>query len=87
MMVMYAGRCVESGITSEILDRPMHPYTAGLLESHPSRGLKPIPFGDRDILPGECAFANRCRLSCPDCTNELFVYGNREVRCHRVGDD
>ena len=86
MMVMYGGRCVESGVTREILENPMHPYTVGLLESHPSRGLKPIPFGTRAVGPEECSFANRCVHACPECTNQCFTYGNREVRCHRIGD-
>lgn len=36
VMVMYAGRVVESGTVKDIFDRPMHPYTLGLLASIPS---------------------------------------------------
>jgi len=35
--VMYAGRIVESGAVDDLLDRPMHPYTRGLLDSIPNR--------------------------------------------------
>ena len=86
MMVMYGGRCVEYGDSRDILNDPLHPYTRGLLDSDPSRGLRPIPFPSRDLMPGECVFANRCAYSCEGCTNDVFTYKGREVRCHRVGD-
>lgn len=86
IMVMYGGRCVESGATQDILDNPLHPYTKGLLESDPSRGLKPIPFATRDLRPGECAFGNRCPYSEDGCSNDLFEVEGREVRCHRARD-
>ena len=34
---MYAGRIVEHGPVDEVLDRPLHPYTRGLIGSVPSR--------------------------------------------------
>ena len=37
---MYAGRIVESGAVDDVLDRPMHPYTAGLIGSVPSRNKR-----------------------------------------------
>ena len=37
ILVMYAGRIVEEGPTAAVLRKPRHPYTAGLLESLPSR--------------------------------------------------
>ena len=35
VIVMYAGKVVESGTTEEVLVRPRHPYTWGLLQSQP----------------------------------------------------
>ena len=85
VMVMYGGRCIESGTVSEILEHPMHPYTKGLMDSEPSKGLKAIPFASRDIVDGECSFANRCAYADKGCSNDCFRYGDREVRCHRAG--
>src|SRR5215216_3042304 len=47
--VMYAGRIVESGSVEEVLERPMHPYTRGLLESVPSRNRPGRPLAQ---IPG-----------------------------------
>jgi peptide/nickel transport system ATP-binding protein len=65
--VMYAGRIVEEGPTDRVLERPLHPYTAGLLGSVPSRNrrgerLTQIPGMAPSLanLPPGCAFAPRC---------------------------
>jgi peptide/nickel transport system ATP-binding protein len=72
--VMYAGRIVESGPVDEILDRPLHPYTRGLLDSIPSRNVPGRPLAQ---IPGMtpslialdrgCAFRERCARSREDC--------------------
>ena len=62
--VMYAGRIVEHGTVDDVLDRPQHPYTVGLIDSLPSnnrRGqrLRQIPGMTPNLLnlPLGCAFA------------------------------
>jgi oligopeptide/dipeptide ABC transporter ATP-binding protein len=71
--VMYAGRIVEEGPTGEILRRPRHPYTEGLLRAAPSlekKTLQPIPGSvpQLDALPPGCAFEPRCPLRRPECS-------------------
>jgi peptide/nickel transport system ATP-binding protein len=72
--VMYAGRVVESGTVDEILDRPLHPYTRGLLESIPSRNERGRPLAQVPgmtpsllALGAACAFRDRCNRARPDC--------------------
>jgi peptide/nickel transport system ATP-binding protein len=72
--VMYAGRMVEIGPVAEVVLRPRHPYTQGLLSStiHGSmRGtrIEAIPGSPPDLaaLPGGCSFAPRCKHVRDDC--------------------
>ena len=70
--VMYAGRIVEEGPTSEVLQRPRHPYTEGLLRAAPRlkrEPLIPIPGSVPPLgaLPPGCAFAPRCQYRRPEC--------------------
>ena len=60
--VMYAGEIVETSSSEEILTTPLHPYTMQLLNSHPSRGLVPIPGSPPAMshLPAGCRFAGSC---------------------------
>ncbi len=70
--VMYAGRIVEEGLTSDVLTAPKHPYTQGLLAASPSLlrcKLTPIPGNVPRLtaLPPGCSFAPRCSLRRADC--------------------
>jgi peptide/nickel transport system ATP-binding protein len=89
--VMYAGRIVEEGPVLDILRRPRHPYTRGLLASIPDHVapcvLEPMPgiavgVGER---PAGCAFAPRCTQTTQACRLEmppLEAVGNvQTVRC------
>lgn len=89
--VMYAGRIVESGPVDAILQRPLHPYTAGLIESLPRRGqrgrrLIQIPGmapSLSDIPPG-CPFMPRCHRAIDRCRSEVDVScpeSDRTLRC------
>lgn len=76
--VMYAGRVVESGSVEEIIGRPRHPYTIGLMASRASgelRGqrLNAIPGAPPDLsmLPSGCAFAPRCPQASDECRQEV----------------
>jgi oligopeptide/dipeptide ABC transporter ATP-binding protein len=78
VIVMYAGRIVESGTTHQIFNSPQHPYTWSLLRSLPRvdelkhdrllniRGLPP----DMTNLPAGCKFNPRCRFRVERCFRE-----------------
>ncbi|QGN48721.1 ATP-binding cassette domain-containing protein [Micromonospora sp. WMMC415] len=71
VLVMYGGRGVEHGGVEQVLRRPQHPYTWGLLSSVPSlhgdaaADLVPIPGNPPSLinLPSGCAFHPRCRYA------------------------
>jgi peptide/nickel transport system ATP-binding protein len=72
--VMYAGRIVEEGSCVEVLAKPAHPYTQGLLDSVPAnneRGhrLKQIPGMTPSLLelPPGCPFRERCSYATVEC--------------------
>ncbi|AUU06589.1 TPA: ABC transporter ATP-binding protein [Raoultella planticola] len=80
VVVMYAGRVVESGPTAEILRQPQHPYTQGLIASRPVPGerrrrLYSIPGQVPDLaaLPAGCAFADRCQRASAVCRQSIPV--------------
>jgi peptide/nickel transport system permease protein len=88
--VMYAGRIVEEGETTAVLDRPMHPYTARLMACVPElgggkRALAAIPGLPPVVsdLPVGCAFAPRCERACASCTQTEIdlTDGTHAVRC------
>lgn len=68
VLVMYAGRSVEYGTSTEILTHPAMPYTLGLIQSVPDvsapvdQPLRPIPGNPPSLLspPPGCAFCPRC---------------------------
>jgi oligopeptide/dipeptide ABC transporter ATP-binding protein len=69
VVVMYAGRVVESGGVDQIFHRPRHPYTVGLMASLPrldgrAERLVPVPGQPPNLVqtPSGCAFHPRCAL-------------------------
>jgi oligopeptide/dipeptide ABC transporter ATP-binding protein len=73
VLVMYAGRIVETAPTDELFDSPRHPYTCALLSS----ALDLEDTGERIVLAGDppdprrlpsgCSFRERCFRAQPDC--------------------
>lgn len=89
--VMYAGRIVEQGTVNDVLDRPVHPYTVGLIGSVPShnkRGqrLAQIPGMTPSLLnlSEGCAFRARCPRASGICEQPPRItepLPGRQVRC------
>ncbi|TDV54874.1 ABC transporter ATP-binding protein [Actinophytocola oryzae] len=78
VLVMYAGRVVESAGRRALYYEPHHPYTKGLLESIPgaaghSGALRPIPGQPASMIavPPGCAFHPRCRYAMDRCRSDL----------------
>jgi oligopeptide/dipeptide ABC transporter ATP-binding protein len=74
--VMYGGRVVEEARTADLLERPGHPYTIGLLRSLPKwtpRGerLRPIPgrVPSAAAWPSGCRFRTRCPIARAECAS------------------
>jgi peptide/nickel transport system ATP-binding protein len=91
--VMYAGRIVEYGEVDNVLDRPLHPYTYGLIGSVPSRNRRGVPLHQIPgmtpsllNLPPGCAFKARCPHATDLCTTAPEVSeprgSGRLIRCH-----
>jgi peptide/nickel transport system ATP-binding protein len=91
VMVMYAGQIAEAAATETIFERPLHPYTRGLMSAFPSirgprRELIGIPGSPPDLAhpPTGCRFNPRCPEVMPDCLTrepELYPIGDDLVRC------
>ncbi|MEM6422301.1 MAG: ABC transporter ATP-binding protein, partial [Pseudomonadota bacterium] len=72
--VLYAGRLAEIGPVAEIVQRPFHPYTEGLMAStpmatRPGERLNQIPgaMPRLDAIPPGCAFHPRCPIAEESC--------------------
>ena len=77
IVVMYAGKIVETGPTASIIGNPQHPYTQGLIKALPSsiqpgEPLSQIPGMMPTLidLPSGCSFHPRCTLRVPQCKGE-----------------
>jgi oligopeptide transport system ATP-binding protein len=94
VLVMYAGRVVESGPVAEIFRRPRHPYTGALLRAIPRldqparQKLAAIAGQPPDLAEPDrgCAFAPRCALAEPRCRVERppprTIAAHATVACH-----
>jgi peptide/nickel transport system ATP-binding protein len=93
VMVLYSGRVVEHGPTSDVIFHPKHPYTRRLIEAVPdptgerqTRGISggaPSPFA----RPSGCTFHPRCDIAVEACKVDLpqlvTVGAGHTVRCFR----
>jgi peptide/nickel transport system ATP-binding protein len=96
--VMYAGKIVEQGNAQEVFDSPQHPYTKGLLNAIPRKGLRKT---ERALftIPGNlpligtslptCVYVDRCPLADELCRTEepplVKVSNEQWSRCHHTG--
>lgn len=92
VVVMYGGQVVEEAKIDEIFDKPLHPYTEGLLNSMPKLNeaqtrLQSIPGSvpTPDNFPKGCRFVTRCPYAMQVCTEEQPTLLEKEtghkVRC------
>ena len=97
LMVMYAGKLVESGSVNQIFSNPVHPYTKALLNSHCDyttdvnkpinsiAGQPPRP----DNRPTGCVFSPRCAHVQPTCSEnvpQLEMAHDRLTACFRADE-
>ena len=90
VVVMYAGRVVETGPVADVFTRPLMPYTLDLLEAVPRRGTQLRNLRGRvpDLVhyPTGCPYKNRCRFAfeaCLDVAPQVReIGGRRAVACH-----
>ena len=94
IMVMYAGRIVESGMVDDIFNHAKHPYTQALLNATPhntKQGERMKSIGgqppDPLHLPQGCAFNPRCEHVMDQCLSEQpeveVISADHEYRCFR----
>ena len=94
--VMYAGRLAEIGPVRDVVQRPRHPYTKGLMGSIPtleahSQRLVQIPGSMPRLtaIPRGCAFNPRCTIAIERCREERPEsqrVGSVEVACWRAAE-
>ena len=96
ILVMYLGTVVEKCPSDELFDRPLHPYTKGLLSAIPIPNIDVKR--ERILLQGEltspiepppgCRFANRCPHATAQCTADTpelkDIGGGHFVACHNL---
>ncbi len=96
--VMYAGQIVEEGTREELLARPRHPYTQGLLRSIPrpeARGTRLEEIKGAVPRPGQwpaaCRFHTRCPVAMAGCyihdPARSDVSPTQKAWCHLVAEE
>lgn len=95
VMVLYAGRVMETGSVKQVLETPAHPYTQKLLQSVPVAGNTKTVINEEnsaadDILTSSsaCVYWNKCPLAdsrCAESVPPMKSLGNRSVACFKAG--
>jgi oligopeptide transport system ATP-binding protein len=97
VMVLYLGRVVESGRSSDVFNHPKHPYTQALLSAVPVADPKLARTRTRVVLKGDppspinppsgCVFRTRCAYAQDICAKERpeFVGTDHGSACHFTG--
>ncbi|HVN33979.1 MAG TPA: ABC transporter ATP-binding protein [Casimicrobiaceae bacterium] len=93
--VMYAGRIVEIGPVADVIHRPAHPYTVGLMGSIPSIAVESERLAQiegsmprLDSVPGGCSYHPRCNRAIGRCARErpeLEAVGATRAACWVAG--
>jgi len=93
IIVMYAGTIVEEGTVDEVFNKPLHPYTKGLIQSLPefniehNKKIQPIrgSIPNMNNLPSGCYFHPRCDFATENCKinkpNLEIIINDRKSRC------
>ncbi len=93
-LVLYGGKVMEYGLTTDVFLNPSHPYTIGLLETMPRIDkeyeiLKTIPGNPPNMmkLPNGCPFSSRCSYKVNDCLEiqppiKTINNQNHQRACH-----
>ena len=91
VFVMYAGQIVEAAAVQQLYASPLHPYTAGLLQSVPKpdgigKKLSTIDGQPPDLIapPSGCAFLPRCPFAMQACLQApplMSLASGRQARC------
>lgn len=92
MIVLYRGKVMEHGDTTDIINQPKHPYTKLLLDSIPpsspwERKIFPqVPDENNNLSTEGCEFYDRCPYKSQLCLTkpQLKKVDSREVYCHLV---
>ena len=99
IIIMYLGHIVEEGTVEDIFDRPLHPYTVGLIKSIPTMDTKKENklFMIKGTVPPlsevqeGCRFCNRCEYATDICKKQdpelMTVNETQKVRCHLINKE